>query len=610
MPSFPSIAAFFVISLGSLAFSWYLPVAQGVSYVQRWGYWLMLALFVLLLSAIIRYARAEGIQLLERAGRRNVIFLIMAALFASLLVSGTVERGFKVQMDESVLASTTQSMHLNRDVSCPLRVYEIRGVQEPLDSWLDKRPLMLPFLGSLWADLFGFRPHVLVELNTLLSFLVCVNVALLGWLLARWPGAVLALLLLTSYPLMVIHFNSGNMSVINMLGFTGLLLASTLHLRKPGERTQELVVYAALFLAWCRYESVLYCGAAGAVILWAWWKQQDRTVSWALLLAPLFLVPWVWQQRMFLARPQNWELEGVATGAGGGSAFSLDYLAHNIGEWVYVALNWDREIPNSPLIGIVGILALLFLLLSWRRIWRRESSPLETGLFLFMPFVAFHLLVLLLYVWNPLVDIIWRLYLPIFFYLGLLVVWLVSRLSNPRYVWLCVGGLLVYQLGYTWPLLHSREYEVNAIGVKEFRLTEHFLRTTELDSNRTLFISDCVPFFAIHRYSAIGTGRANAFSARVDQYLQSPERPEIYYMQSMVLNPATKAWEHNPRTQTLSDVFSKEEVVRYPYSESRAVFFWRITGLVEGADVVEMETLMRPPENLLEYRNQWIFMLP
>src|SRR5690606_5482500 len=151
-------------------------------------------------------------------------------------------------------------------------------------------------------------------------------VALLGWLLARWPGVVLSLLFFISYPLMTINFNSGNLSVINMLGLTGLLLASVLHLRNPDERTQDLVVYAALFLAWCRYESVVYCGAAAAAILWSWWRQGQRSKGWSLLLAPLFLVPWLWQQRMFLVRPKNWEVEGVTGGVRGEQPVSLDYL--------------------------------------------------------------------------------------------------------------------------------------------------------------------------------------------------------------------------------------------------------------------------------------------
>lgn len=611
MLSFPVfIAAVCLVSIGSLVLAWCLPVGQGVYFVQQWGYWVMFALVGLLLFSGIRYFQGGGKALLKQAGTRNVLFLCIAALVATLLINGGVESGFKVQMDESVLASTTQSMHLNRDANCPLRVYEIRGVQQQLDSWLDKRPLMLPFLGSLWADLFGFRPHVLVELNAVLTFFVCLNVALLGWLLARWPGVVLSLLFFISYPLMTINFNSGNLSVINMLGLTGLLLASVLHLRNPDERTQDLVVYAALFLAWCRYESVLYCGAAAAVILWSWWRQGNRSKGWSLLLAPLFLVPWLWQQRMFMVRPKNWEVEGVTGGVRGEQPFSLDYLADNISEFVYLAFNWERQIPNSPIIGIVGAIALLFFILSWRRIWRKEATPMETALFLFLPFVAFHLLILLTYVWNPLIDIIWRLYLPVFFYLGLLAVWLIGKSGRSRLAWACVGGLVVYQVGYTWPLLHSKEYEANSIGVKEYRLAEGFLGMANLDRNRTLFISDCVPFYAIHRYSVISTSWANHAFPKVHHYLQLPEEPEIYYMQSMVLNPQTKEWEHNPRTERLNEVYVKEEVARFPYAETRAVFFWRITGLREETGTDQLGKDLPEPESLLDYRNQWIFMLP
>jgi hypothetical protein len=66
--------------------------------------------------------------------------------------------GFKIVMDELMLAGTSMSMHFERTVLTPFRGNNIHGVFVIVEGMMDKRPLFFPFLESILHDLTGYRP--------------------------------------------------------------------------------------------------------------------------------------------------------------------------------------------------------------------------------------------------------------------------------------------------------------------------------------------------------------------------------------------------------------------------------------------------------------------
>ena len=151
---------------------------QSFSFVAAGGYWLMLALVILLGRSIVR---AGGLQWVREHVSRFDVYVLILVMACTSVWWAHEKPGFKILADEVLLLGTSMGMHLERSATYPLRASTVQGPMQILDRGLDKRPLLFPFLVTTVHDLTGYRPENAFYFNRGLGILFLLLVYLLGW---------------------------------------------------------------------------------------------------------------------------------------------------------------------------------------------------------------------------------------------------------------------------------------------------------------------------------------------------------------------------------------------------------------------------------------------
>lgn len=507
-----------------------------LKFVLHAGYWVMLVLTGLLGWALWSAGRTAWLG--EQAGWRENRWplALVAACGTFLLVHESF--GFKILMDEVMLLGSSMSMHLDKTASVPVRGNDLLGAFQLLDGQLDKRPLLHPFLASVLHDLTGYRPENAFVLNTVLTYVLLGVAFLLGRRLAGAGAGTVLVLLLTGLPLLAQNATGGGFELLNLV----LIFATTLLGLNYAERRDapalSAFILCAVALANTRYESVLFLGPVGLLILWVWWREGRATVSWGLLLSPLLLVTYAFHRRIFFVRDSSWEL---GSQPGYDRPFSISYVGDNFDHWLNFFFNTTGEQSNSLLLSVLGFLAVPFFLL-WlaKALPRLSARPPASAAWalLSLGFLA-NALLYLCYFWGKFDDpVIRRLSLPLNAFLALATVTVAAEFPSPRLVWrtlaaLAVAGLAVFSL----PAMARHGYTLEYYVGREMEWRREFIAAhPERDY---LFIDNNAIIWITHRVSATPAPQALRRKGDIAFNLRNRTFSAIYVFQRFNIDPAT-----------------------------------------------------------------------
>lgn len=441
-----------------------------------------------------------------------------------LFVSGFEPAGFKTVMDEHMIASTSQGLHLKREATVSMRLDYVNDRPVLMDSLVDKRPIFFPYLVSVVHDVFGYHPENSIRLNVyVLCPLLFVLLYVLGCRLGgAWGGGVLCLLVAT-IPLCSFIFRGGGLELLNFVMLVAVLLLAMEFWEEPNAQRCGALCLGATLLAQTRYESVIFIVPVALLCVLHWWRARRLLVYWPLFITPLFLVPYLWQHRVFSLRTSNWQLEGKAR------PFGLEYLADNFERSILYFFNFNETLPNSWLLAGFGLIAGAWLLMKWLRrgrglAWEGQSVPLLVYLLAYVGLYG----LLLCYSWDFGGQVVQRLCLPLYLPLGLLIVVFVECVDlSRRTIRLgLVGLLLVYVVGYAYPVSSMRHFETG-VGWKEFALIQSMFEAEELDG-RAIHLTENPSFYSIYGYPCMTIAAANANQQSIAGYLARSDAHPLY----------------------------------------------------------------------------------
>ncbi len=384
---------------------------QSLSAVIYGGYWAMLVLTLLFgwsLFKLIREALASKIDWRSKP-RWPVVLISGCGLL--LLVHETY--GFKILMDEIMLLGTSMSMHFDKTALVPMRGHDIQGAFQLMAGQLDKRPLFQPFLVSLLHDLTGYRPENVFVLNTGLTFVLLTLAYLTGCRISGRGAGALAVLLLTSLPLLAQNATGGGFELLNLVMILGTLLLGMRYLNRRDGNSLEAFGLSGILLAQTRYESVIFLLPVGVMILWVWWSERRPVLTWVVVIMPLLMLPYALHNKVFSVRESSWEM---ASRPGYDKPFAFSYIPDNIGHDLNFFFNTTGEHSNSLVLSILGFIAVPFFTLLVFKTLRnlRATPPARAALAIFSLGFAAHALLLLCYFWGKFDDpVIRRLSLPL-----------------------------------------------------------------------------------------------------------------------------------------------------------------------------------------------------
>ncbi|MEY4940989.1 MAG: hypothetical protein RIQ93_2724, partial [Verrucomicrobiota bacterium] len=369
------LTAILAVVLGFFA----IPDRPAITFVSRTGFWLVLAAFALFVRAL---GQNFGPALRELRGGK-IDWASVAVVTAGGLVLLVHETfGFKIVMDEIMLLGTSMSMHLDKTVLTPVRGNDIQGTFVILDGMMDKRPLFFPFLVSLLHDLTGYRPSNAFVLNCGLTFVFLGLVNLTGRLLAGRYAGWLGVILFAGLPLLAQNATGGGFELLNLVMILATMLLGARWLQQKDSPALAAFCFSALLMAQVRYESVVFLLPVAGLILWVWVREGRTCLSWPVVVAPLLMVHYPLQHRIFDLRVSAWEL---GSKPGYEKVFSPAYITENLQHALTFFFAKPSDQPNSLVLSLLGWVALPFFILllakSLRTLAQQPPISVATGVF-------------------------------------------------------------------------------------------------------------------------------------------------------------------------------------------------------------------------------------
>lgn len=297
---------------------------------------------------LIGFLKADRIVL--ATGLLTLIWLLSAEPFM-----------FKIVNDEGLIASTAQALHNERAAAVSGTGNWSQAYYETYEGFIDKRPLLLPFLVSLVHDLSGYRVENVFVVNGLLTGMLLLVMAGILRTLTDRRGAMMGLLLLAFLPVFAQGATSGNASILN-----GLMLVTAMGLglrywESPDELTLPPLVYSLILLAHTRYESILYIIPFGVLILLGWRKAGRIVLTPLVIIAPLFLIFNAWHLRYAMAYESFYLQDGPDARD---ATFSFSYVLTNLRETLKFFFSFSESHLNSPVLSLCGVSGLGVLIMA------------------------------------------------------------------------------------------------------------------------------------------------------------------------------------------------------------------------------------------------------
>jgi hypothetical protein len=462
-----------VTSIAAVALGfWLVPDQAAIIFVSKAGFWFVLVAFAIFLQALWLTFRAE-----LAAFRWRMIDWTSAGIVALggivLLVHETF--GFKIVMDEIMLLGTSMSMHLDKTVLVPVRGNDIQGSFVILDGMMDKRPLFFPFLVSLLHDLTGYRPANTFILNGILTFVFLGLVFALGRQLAGRLAGWLGVALLAGLPLLAHNATGGGFELLNLVMILATLLLGARFVDKRDAASLTAFCFAALLLAQVRYESVIFLLPVVLLVLWVWKREGHLVLSWPVMFAPLLMVHYPLQHRIFDLRASSWEL---GSKPGSTTPFSTGYVVDNISHALNFLFAKASEQPNSMVLSVLGCLAVpFFVLLVVKRLRSLASEPpVVVATTLFALGFAAQFALLMGYFYGQFDDVvIRRLSLPTQLGMVIAVMAVVQQFANAAVVRALLALSLLGLLSRSIPSMAAHAYSQEYLPGKETAWRREFI---------------------------------------------------------------------------------------------------------------------------------------
>lgn len=594
---------------------WVLPAGTSLRLVVTQGYW-----WTLVTVLVAGYSYWRLVPPGWKPVRPQVATVVVIGL-VSLCWQGQETFGFKILSDEIVLAGTAQNMHLDRDVGYGVRATDVRGPFEILQSVLDKRPLLFPFLVSVVHDITGYRVANAFWFNAVLGVVLLSLVHGLALRLTgiRWAGYA-AVLLVGGIPLLAQQAAGGGFELLNLTLLVAWMRLAIEFLDKTDANRMNAFVMTAVLLACTRYESLLYLPVTALVVGLGWWRAGKLTITPVLCAAPVLVLPSLWLQDTFEANAARWELQSK----GADTVFSMDYLPGNLGHAMAHFFSIDGYQPNSPIFAALGLLALPFFLLWSIQVWRgpRQAQPGDMA-------VAWTSLglwaasgLMMVYFWGQYDHpVIHRLSLPTQLLMLTAILVVAGRMLPKReVVWkgltaVAVAAMVMWSL----PTMARNAYGRSYTPGLAYAWRAHFLE--QIADRQVLVIDRDTQFWITQKISATPVAQAELRREGIAFHLRNRSFSDIFVFQTVSFSEETGVETIDP-ADVLSPAFELEPVAQVRLSVGQVARISRLTAIREDGEVVAAPAWPTPTRSDVKmdagqaeavkqaYIDNWIKQLP
>ena len=526
-----ALVALLAIVLGFFA----VPDHLAIRFVSQAGFWFVLSAFAIWVWALWRSLSPE----IARWRWREVDWLSVAVVVAGGVVLLVHESfGFKIVMDELMLLGTSMGMHFDKAALTPLRGNDIQGAFMIIEGIVDKRPLFFPFLLSLVHDITGYRPANAFVLNGVLTFVFLGLVQVMGRLLAGRFAGWLGVALFAGLPLFAQNCTGGGFELLNLVMILTTVLLGARLVEKRDSATLVAFCYSGMLLAQVRYESVIFLVPVALLVIWIWWREGRVSLPWPLLLAPLLMVHYPLQHRIFDIRTSSWEM---ASKPGLEAPFSLSYIPEGLLHAMQFFFSSPTDQPNSLVLSALGWIAVpFFALLVMKRLRNLCAEPAASvAVTIFSVGFALQFALMMCYAWGFHEVVTRRLSLPTHLALVLAILAVLPQFARPAVVRTLLGIAVLGLISRSVPAMAAHAYSQEYTPGREVAWRREFMAKQVrpdylmIDNDSTLWVT--------HLVSSTPTVVAVKRRADIAFHMRNRTFSNIYVFQRFDIDPATSA---------------------------------------------------------------------
>lgn len=510
------------------------PDHLAIGLVSKVGFWLVLVAFALWVRALGQ-TFASDLKAWHWRTFDWVSFAIVAVAGVVLLAHESF--GFKIVMDEIMLLGTSMSMHLDKSALTPLRGNDIQGAFVILQGIVDKRPLFFPFLVSLLHDVTGYRPENAFYLNAALTFVFLGLVFAAGRMLAGRVAGWLGVVLFAGLPLLGHNATGGGFELLNLTMILATLLLGKRWLEKRDGPSLTAFCFSGLLLAQVRYESVIFLLPVAVLVLFVWGQQGRATLPWPVIFAPLLMVHYPLQHRIFELRESAWEMFSQP---GYKEPFSLSYLPGNLEHALRFFFGAASDQPNSIVLSALGFIAMpFFLLLVLKRLRSLGAEPpASVAVVGFSLGFALQFLLLMCYFWGRFDDVvIRRLSLPTHLAMVIAILAILPQFRRPVVLRTLLFVSVIGLLARSVPSMAAHAYSQEYLPAREVAWRREFMATQP--RRDYLMIDNDSPLWVSHLVSSTPTTVAVKRVEDIAFHLRNRTFSDVLVFQRLTIDPNT-----------------------------------------------------------------------
>jgi len=404
-------------------------------------------------------------------------FIIVWAI-ASLLAIGLYQPGGRVQMDEISILSVSKAIHEEREAVMPSMIQPYGEVLKLTVPFIDKRPFFFATVVALFHDVLGYSYKNAFYANMVLAILTLGLVGLIG---TRLGGSskvgALTMLALASVPLFCEYATGGGIEIINLFSISLLFYTALRHMDNPTPVNCRIMIGAAILLAYSRYESLSFFAIPVLVIAIVFWRHKQLFLDWSTPLFIASLTPLACIHYQTFSFPaESFQFEDIHVT----QAFSLGYIPSNLEHAMGFFLNTEHQITNSPLLFILGMVALALLVVTQRRRIAEGSDTNATILFWAIgAVIVAGFFLLMAYCWGALDDlVVSRLSLPLHLLWALAIAAVFRELKKRKWAIPMSLGLFAVTIYWSTMPISAKQYnQKNSPRVTVLNALDQFIES-------------------------------------------------------------------------------------------------------------------------------------
>lgn len=582
-----SIAAASAI-LALLTPFYFLKPEQSIVTIKHYGFWLTLVtvlLYIFELRNPIKHLRPS--DLATSLSRHWPALLII--LLASGYLHLNIDRGFKILYDEHTLNSTAMSFHKEGRAFVQVGSHRMDGEVITTAGFVDKRPLLFPFIISCLHQVTGYRATNAFWLN---SGLTCLLLTLTYWIVQQICNrryGILSVILFTSLPLLAQNTTGGGYELLNLCLIAALILSSIRYLKNDNSDGLNLVILTSVLLASTRYESLLY--TLVPVMLWTLKTIQSQQIklTWMACFSPLLLITPLLSYAIF--KSDNRFIQTTSD-----NFFSLQHLPSNLQAAGHYLFDLQGDFSNSILLSTLGCLSVCILIYFLiKRSHKIQIAPHHNyALVAVASIISINTSLALTCYWGAWTDpATSRFALPLQFVLAILPSLVLYYCFSIRKlpIWsLAIGGLFIATFSSVTSTRINQEPRILISAGNDWSLN---WLTQNIPEEKNLIISDGSIGIQLYNYPAIPIKVANKMPERVLNLLHIEFYDNIYVVESLMDFGSAYPLVPPPSANLLSDRFILKHLSQKSFSKNAFYRISLLTGL-RDADV-NNQTL---PKNL------------